>query len=273
VLVARPGDMEPGMSFDLSRRPDGTLQGRFSMPAEAVEDQPLEAVYEDGEVVSLLYRDPQGTLSLFRGARAGDASTIRGEMKEGASTYPFWIRRKAAGPDPAAPRGGELRPLATDLAQLKERFNQDLGKLRLLLIVSPTCSTCQMTAEIVGRQLAASAADRDLRVYVVWAKILDHDSREAAQRALRFIGGPGVTSFYAAGPSLAEAFKSQLGLKKSAAWDVVLLFSRGARWDDGVPRAAFFMHRLEELPAASKFNGPELAAEVERQLAIPPPAR
>jgi hypothetical protein len=52
---------------------------------------------------------------------------------------------------------------------LKSAFNADVGKVRLLIYVSPTCGGCLRGAKQTQERVLAANANPNLRIYVVWA--------------------------------------------------------------------------------------------------------
>ena len=64
-------------------------------------------------------------------------------------------------------------PFSSDLAELRTRFNADRGKVRLLMLLSPTCPMCVGGASVVQMQVLATVKSPDVRAYAVWVPILD----------------------------------------------------------------------------------------------------
>jgi hypothetical protein len=128
-----------------------------------------------------------------------------------------------------------------------------------------------MSARVAQRHVLDRIAAPNLRVYVVWEPVHDGDNRQAAEAATALMADPRLTHFWAEDLRLAEAFKAPLGLRKSVAWDVAMLFSPGA-WREPVPTPVHVEHVLDELPPDQRLNGLKLRSAVEaalRQAALP----
>jgi len=92
----------------------------------------------------------------------------------------------------------------------------------------------------------------DLRVHVVWVPILPDDDAQAAARAARRFVDARVTHYWDPDRALGLSLGARLGLPPrdpgrvtGVAWDVYLLYGRGARWADA---PAFWMHQLDDVP-------------------------
>lgn len=84
----------------------------------------------------------------------------------------------------------------------------------------------------------------DLRVYFVWMPVLPADG-EAAAAAHGVAETDGrATHFWDSAQALGLAYADPMPPphQKPLAWDVVLLFPRGARWDAALPRPALYMY-------------------------------
>jgi hypothetical protein len=115
----------------------------------------------------------------------------------------------------------------------------------------------------------------DLRVYVVWVPILPDDDAAAASRAARGFTDGRVTHYWdphlALGDALGDGLalpSRKVGRPHGPAWDVYLLFGRGARWGEG---PSFWMQQLDDVPAttAPKLNGAALRARIEAIARMP----
>src|SRR5580693_5366819 len=111
----------------------------------------------------------------------------------------------------------------------------------------------------------------DLRVYVVWVPILPDDDAKAAARAAQRFTDPRVTHYWDQGRALGDALGDGLALPSreagrahGAAWDVYMVFGRGARWGQA---PSFWMHQLDDVPVttAPRLEGAVLRARLEAE--------
>lgn len=109
----------------------------------------------------------------------------------------------------------------------------------------------------------------DLRAYVVWVPILPDDDAAAAARAAQRFTDPRVIHYWDEGRALGDALGETLALPSreagrahGAAWDVYLVYGRGARWGEA---PSSWMQQLDGLPVtrAPKLNGDALRARLE----------
>lgn len=156
------------------------------------------------------------------------------------------------------------------LEPLRSRFNQDLGKVRLLVIVDPTCPPCRWGASEIEKQVLETIPSDRLAVYVVWIPVLNfqdqatlqrngqkESSRVSDHRAIHFIDPQGF---------LGKAYSSVLGVPYHApAWDVYLTFGPDVRWGDQVPPPTDFMVQGDFAPSRI-LNGRKLAEQVQKLL-------
>ncbi len=88
--------------------------------------------------------------------------------------------------------------------------------------------------------------DPNLRSYFVWGPYIRSDNETAARRiADRFVS-PQAAHYWTPTPRLAENLASVLKLPTGlTAWDVFLLYPKGALWDMKVPAPHYWQHQLE----------------------------
>lgn len=120
---------------------------------------------------------------------------------------------------------------------------------------------------MVQRYVLDPIPDERLRVYVVWLPFHEHDVRDRAKEATLFLNDPRVRQLWAANLAIPEAYKAQLKLQNSAAWDVFLVFPAGVPWTEPVPVPVYLMHNLAELPDAQRLDGLILGKELAKILA------
>lgn len=110
---------------------------------------------------------------------------------------------------------------------------------------------------------------------MVWIPILASDTFEAARSAAGRFGDRRIRHYWdprrALGVALGKALglppsKRERGRETGVAWDVYLLYPRGARWGDAAPLPSFWMHQLEQLEGSPQpaLDAAALRASVER---------
>lgn len=136
AIVYTAAEQEVDFTVHLFLDARGVLAGLVDIPTKPIEGEPLGGLRLDGSNLSWeLVRD-SGTFP-FSGTVAADGGEIRGTCSDRGRTVDFWLRRR----DPAAPEPARVSPpvlsLAANGAELKERFNADTGKVRLVMLLSP----------------------------------------------------------------------------------------------------------------------------------------
>jgi hypothetical protein len=270
VIFVRPAEFEVDMDLELSRSAEGAVTGTLAYPNQGTNPYRLDSFLVDGTKVAFAATDENGTVSSFQGRLEEGGRTIRGELTESGQQAPFelyWRGEKAG-----EPRTATLQNLSADGAELKALFNQDEGKVRLLMVHSPTCGVCRMGAGVVQRNVLEQVQDPRFSVYIVWEAISKQDTREAAEQAAGRIADARIKNFWSEGRFTSQTFKSAVGVQKTTAWDVFLVFSAGKRWTETAPALDFFMHNLrshEEMPKDRLLNGGKLATAIQGLLAAP----
>lgn len=124
-----------------------------------------------------------------------------------------------------------------------------------------------MGARVVQRYVLDQISDERLRLYVVWLPFHHLDVRDRAKEATILLNDPRVRHFWAANLGLPEAYKAQLKLKDSVAWDVFLTYPAGTTWSEPAPAPGYLMHNLAELPDAQRLDGLSFGKELMQMLA------
>jgi hypothetical protein len=159
------------------------------------------------------------------------------------------------------------------LQPLKNQFNADVGKVRLLLIGDPTCPPCRRGFSVIQKNVVERFASDKVVVYAVWVPLLNLQDaatlqRHAHQYASLIPPGPRVTLYSDPNAYLGKAYGPILGVPYgSPAWDVYLAFPADARWGDTPPQPIYFEHQLGGLPSDKLLDGPRFADEVRKLLA------
>jgi hypothetical protein len=268
-VQVRPAEYEVDLQLKIEREKDGSLKGWISYPSEGIKDQALEkiATGKAGEV-TFLAKDDKGVESAYQGWLSDDGRQMDGDLAESGQHFNFKLAR---GDGRWLHSASELKALSPAGTELLSAFNEDRGRVRLLLILSPTCPMCLSSAGVVQRYVLDAIQDADLRVYVVWEAIGAGDDKAKAQAASTLISDSRVRQFWSPDRFAGKVFQGAVGIKDSPAWDVFLLFATGKSWSPGTaPAVDSFMHNLfghAELPKERHLNGTVLAREVQAQLA------
>jgi hypothetical protein len=90
--------------------------------------------------------------------------------------------------------------------------------------------------------------DSSLRSYFLWGSYIRSDNETAARENSERFVAPNAVHYWTPTPKLAEDLSNILRLPAGKlAWDVFLLYSKGALWDDRVPAPQYWQHQLEVL--------------------------
>lgn len=267
TIIVQRGQFEVDTRVVLRRAEDGTFRGAVTYPVtQGSREYTLEGIFSEGRRLEFISKDDRGIVSFFR-AEFKDDDVLAGELTEGDQRVPFYLSRipqeKKERPTPV------LLELDKQGTLLKSRFNEDADKVRLLMILSPSCGACRMGARLVQRYVAQQIPDSRLKIYVVWEAIGSRDTRQAAEEASWVLSDARVESFWSADKAASIAFTKVVGVEKTTAWDVFLVFGQGRRWGEAAPAYDNFMHNLkmhEELPKERLLNAEKLAGEIESLL-------
>jgi hypothetical protein len=270
VIILRPGEFEVDMKLDIVRAADGSLTGRLSYPNQGAKEYGLDTAKIDDAGFLITSTDEQGVVSVFQGRTITDANVLQGELAEGGRKASFELRRT----DPATRKPPVVQNLSGNGAELKALFNQDREKVRVLMILSPTCAICRMGARLVERHLVDQLWDPGLSIYIVWERINNQDNQETAAQAAALLSDLRIHHFWSPEPFASTAFKAPVGGQRTTAWDVFLVFGKGRQWMDAAPAIDVFMHnQKQELPKDRLLNAVTLAGEVKGLLAAPAASR
>ncbi|HVT17350.1 MAG TPA: hypothetical protein VHQ90_14370 [Thermoanaerobaculia bacterium] len=142
AIVLQPAEVEFDMVLEVGRQADGKWVASIDLPVQGLRHRPVDAMVVNGRELSFRLHDSTGATA-FKGTLSEDGRTIRGLVSEqGQPSAGFVLERVAA--RPAREEAGEdrpvhaLHPLASSAAELAARFNEDVDKVRLILLLSPT---------------------------------------------------------------------------------------------------------------------------------------
>lgn len=134
VILYAPAELEVEIAVALSKDAQGGLAGSIDIPTKPIDGEPLSDIFFDGTRISWELRRQTGSF-LYDGTLSADGKQISGRYFERGETYDFSLERS----DPAAPPTVTpvIHALSTTGAELRERFNADTGKIRLVMLLSP----------------------------------------------------------------------------------------------------------------------------------------
>jgi len=137
--------------------------------------------------------------------------------------------------------------LLFDPGTLPAAFNAGAKSIKLVILVSPTCPVCLDGVALV-RESLAELGSADVTVHVVWLPVLKGDTPEAARASARLVGNTvRVTHYWDVGLELSRRYCDLLRLEergRTVAWDLYLIYERGARWTADPPMPKLWMQQL-----------------------------
>ena len=137
--------------------------------------------------------------------------------------------------------------LLCDPETLPAAFDAAANSLKLLILVSPTCPIC-LDGVAVVRESLAGLDSADVSIHVVWLPVLKGDTPAAAQDSARLFGNTmQVAHYWDVERALSNRYCELLRLKergRTVAWDLYLIYERGARWRADPPLPTLWMQQL-----------------------------
>ncbi len=133
---------------------------------------------------------------------------------------------------------------------LRDAFNADAGKVRLLMYVSPTCGGCLRGAKLTQEHVLGLVADPKLRVYVVWAP--KNGGREQdVGRVTHLVSDTRAVQYWDALRAVTDAYDHMLSLTGPCA-GIFILYGPQARWEGATPPKPDYLEDAH----ASEFSRP-----------------
>lgn len=145
TLIYKRAELEADVFVELAKDAQGKWGGTMDVPNQGMQFHPLENVRVTGSELYFEFNRFAKKAGVtvetpFTGTVSADGTTITGDFYEGRKNHiPLTLKRIGyAGDDRPQPRKPELRPLSDSGAELREAFNRDAGKTRLVMLLSPT---------------------------------------------------------------------------------------------------------------------------------------
>lgn len=123
---------------------------------------------------------------------------------------------------------------ATTLDQVKARFNQDAGVLRLVVLVSPTCPACVSGAGWIQEYALKRNPALAVKVYAIWYEMYPGDSPDDFPAARALMPDRRVTHFWDPGKDVGRWFHGFVpsDVRGGIEWDAFYLFDETSVWND-----------------------------------------
>jgi hypothetical protein len=174
-----------------------------------------------------------------------------------------YLRRSDASSQQASDQG-----YSRDMKELRDKFNQDKGKVRLLLLLSPTCPECLHGASEIQHKVLEKIKESDLRTYAVYLPILKTDQERSIPTAMKRFSDNRINFYWDSKGELAQNYSRILPLAHQPAWDIYLLFNRDEEWKTDPPAPDYWMHQLSGVSAERRLDGQKFADETNKLLRI-----
>ena len=170
--------------------------------------------------------------------------------------------------DPADPDAPDYETLDRAGEPLVSAFNNDAGKVRLVMYVAATCGGCLRGADGAQEDVLAEIESDDLAAYVVWVR--KNGARERhVDRVLGLVTDSRATQYWDESAAMVPRFDGLLDIEGGPCAGAFLVYGPDARWDgETPPKPDYWQDAHPELDRSDvpSFDGDELAAVVREHL-------
>ena len=134
--------------------------------------------------------------------------------------------------------------ISDDLQVLKDDFNANEGRVRLLFLSGPTCGIClRGMADLNDAFLAASQADDRLVTFVVHVPTMGAKEYNAAE-SIALLEGPRIHHYWEESGIIGQHFTEVMDVAMYV-WDFWAIYGPEARWEGMLPpKPAYYEHQL-----------------------------
>ncbi len=134
--------------------------------------------------------------------------------------------------------------MGEDLRQLKDDFNVNEGRVRLLFISGPTCGIClRGMADLNDAFIAASQGDSRLVTFVAHVPALGAREEHVAA-TIPLLQGPRIHHYWEDSGIIGQHFSEVMDVEIYV-WDFWMIYGPEARWDGVLPPAPdYYEHQL-----------------------------
>lgn len=151
----------------------------------------------------------------------------------------------SAGANAAVPHGTRsYATLDSSSNPFRVDFNRDRDKVRVVLLVSPTCPECLHGASVIESQLFDRNPSRKLAGYAIWVPKLGARETDVAA-GTTVAADPRIRDYWDANERIGAFYEPMLPTPGTESWDVYMIFPPGVVWTGVVPpKPAIWMHQL-----------------------------
>ena len=163
--------------------------------------------------------------------------------------------------------------LDKNLTQLRADFNANVGKVRMLYIVGPTCGICLRGMSDLQESVYAKKGD-DPRLVTFVIHVPTLGAREAnVVPASHLITNRHTTQYWEETGITGKLMQEVMGVNKYV-WDFWTIYGPKAVWSDErqPPAPDFWQHQLDGLPVEKKLDANVFAAKIDEFLSQIPTA-
>jgi hypothetical protein len=134
--------------------------------------------------------------------------------------------------------------IGQDLQQLKDDFNADHGRVRLVFLSGPTCGIClRGMADLNDVFLAGHQDDDRLVTFVVHVPTMGAKEKHAAE-SIPLLEGPRIHHYWEESGIIGQHYRDVMGVDMYV-WDFWAIYGPDARWDDLLPPPPeYYEHQL-----------------------------
>ncbi len=163
--------------------------------------------------------------------------------------------------------------LNKDLARLRADFNANVGKVRMLYLVGPTCGICLRGMSDLQETLYSKQVDDPrMATFVVHVPTLGA-REENVEPASHLIVNRFTTHYWEESGIIGRQMQHTIGANIYV-WDFWAIYGPKAVWaSNGPPVPDFWQHQLDGLPSEKKLDATVFAAKVNEILAQVKPAK
>ena len=158
--------------------------------------------------------------------------------------------------------------LDRNLSQLRADFNANVGKVRMLYIVGPTCGIClRGMSDLQEAVYSKKGDDPRMVTFVIHVPTLGAHEANVGP-ASRLISNRHTTQYWEETGITGRVMQQVMGVDKYV-WDFWTIYGPKAVWSDErlPPLPDFWQHQLNGLPADKKLDANVFAAKLDEFLA------